>query len=146
MGLVYDENPGRFSNGLAKLKLSSNSVKGKKDLARNRAAFNTSAHAANPKERQNNNSEWALQIFKLQSNINGNFQFGNNSGRKKGDQYPHSGVVQSQFPKSLEVGVASHFDKHSTVVEGSFSHAGAGGSKIAGMEPHPSNLEDPNFL
>lgn len=97
---------GRVNKELHKQKPKSNSVKGKKDFARNKAALSIPITdisdraypitAASNKKSISNLADWSTNISKLRSEISGEFIFGANPEVNMGDQLGRGGFGDAE--------------------------------------------------
>lgn len=77
---------GLFSKGPKQTKSGVASVRGKKDIACNRASINSPKCAASKKDVLSVKADWEATISKLQADSNGGFKFGSKEGSKVGNQ------------------------------------------------------------
>lgn len=77
---------GLFSRGPDQMKSGVASVRGKKDIARNKASINSPKCAASKKDGLSDKADWEATISKLQADSNGGFKFGSKEGSEVGNQ------------------------------------------------------------
>ncbi|KAK4605286.1 hypothetical protein RGQ29_013380 [Quercus rubra] len=98
---------GRFSYGSANGKPNSNSVKGKKEVARSRNLHVNSLQLGRTKENNRSNTKWSLSIYSIQADQNGGFKFGASAGKEASDHYGQRACGESKSDYG-GVGSSSH--------------------------------------
>lgn len=161
-GQVFSEGANRDNSGVIKTKPKSNSVKGKKEVARARHPQHSPISAANLRDNVLTPSVWFASISALKTEVNGEFIFGVNSNNNVGDlcvREDHGNAEKNSRRNSGSSNMHIKFnngvtpsDRHNLGTEErpevgiSLKHAGSGESKKIGLEYSAKKFCDSDSL